>query len=193
MKLVSTLPFFTRDGSLEVAYPPLSRGAYEQLSHIKVTENLTLAQVFAQYKTLIFAMTDFTPEQFEALTAPDFLQLCRDLQTFTLTPADELREQPIDGHTFAFDLLFPFTNGLGQTIEHIEFKVPKVKHSEALANIDNNDEREDFMFQVVTGLSKADVARMAVNDYLTIKEQVGAFFTQAGDYFHPATLNHSSI
>lgn len=193
MELISTLPFFTKDGSHDIHYHPITHGDFEKIPHIKVVENITPAQEFEQYKALILAMTDLTDDDFNELTAPDFMQLRQDLQKFTLTPADELNDQPLDGQSFEFDLAFPFTNELGETISHIQFKVPKVKHSQALTQFKEEFAKEDFMFQVVTGLTKADVARMAVNDYLAIKGQVGAFFTQAGDYFHPATLNPSLI
>ncbi|CAG9001765.1 MAG: hypothetical protein CENE_03792 [Candidatus Celerinatantimonas neptuna] len=192
MKLTSTLPFFSHHGRHDITYHPVSLGDFEKLPYIEMEET-TPAQEFEQYKALILAMTDLNEADFDELTAPDFLQLRQDLRKFTLTPSDELQHKPLDGQTFKFDLLFPFTNELGETISHIVFTVPKVKHSEALAKLSDDKARENFMFQVVTGLTKADVEQMAMNDFLAIKGQVGAFFTLAGDYFHPATLKPSSI
>ncbi|NAW66711.1 phage tail assembly protein [Photobacterium halotolerans] len=193
MKKSSTLPFFKRNENPTLELKTLSVEAFRALPFMGVDGTLSAKQHFAQRKAAIMGCTDLTAEEFETFTAPDFNQLYSDISAFILKPSDELRDQPLTGKDFEFTLLFPFENELGETIEHIRFKVPKVAHSEALAEISDQHEREDFMFRVVCGLEKADFNQMAINDYLAIKPQVGAFFQQSGDFFRPTTLKASLI
>ncbi|WP_158161258.1 phage tail assembly protein [Grimontia hollisae] len=184
MQKVSTLPFFKRGHSNEVVIKPITVGAFYKLPHIK-KDDMNDAEQFAQYKAAIFECTDLSDEEFAALTAPDFNQLSRDIASFIHQPSDLLRGEPLDGETFSFELLYPFTNELGEELKTVRFTVPTVAHSEALAEKTEDNEREAFMFQSVTALHKNDVDRMALNDYLAIKSQVGAFFTQLGAFFAP--------
>ncbi|HIF9067526.1 TPA: phage tail assembly protein [Photobacterium damselae] len=186
MEKSSVLPFFHRRGDHKLNIKTISVGDFRKLPYV-MKDELSSPEQFKQFKAMILACTDLTELEFEELSAPDFTQLHQDIRAFILTPSDELNGQPLTGTQFEFDLLFPFKNELNEDIGHIKFKVPKVKHSEALANIDDHYEREEFMFRVVCDLEKQDMDMMAINDYLAIKPQVGAFFQLAGDYFRPKT------
>ncbi|WP_318438163.1 phage tail assembly protein [Photobacterium leiognathi] len=186
MKKETTLPFFNRAGCHQLSIKTVTLGAFRQLPYV-MKDDLSAMEQFKQYKAMVLACTDLTLDEFETLSVPDFTQLYQDISTFILTPSDEMNEQPLTGKDFAFNLVFPFTNELGEEINHIQFVVPKVKHSEALADIDDHYEREEFMFRVVCDIDKKDMDAMALNDYLAIKPQVGAFFQRAGDYFRPVT------
>ncbi|MFD2177845.1 phage tail assembly protein [Veronia pacifica] len=187
MDKLSTLPFFTRGASSQIAITPITFGAFNKLPHIKKGE-LSEAELFAQYKASIFACTDITEDEFSQLKAADFNQLSRDIAAFINSASDVLKGEPLDGETFAFDLLFPFDNELGETISQIRFEVPTVGHSEALAALEDDAERELFMFRSVCGLEKQDLEAMALNDYLALKPQVGAFFTQSAAFFRRTML-----
>ncbi len=187
MKKVSNLPFFKRGESNDVAIEPLSVETFRGLPFVN-EDDLSATQYFEQRKAMILAATNITPEEFETFTVPDFNTLAHDIQTYILTPSDELKGQPLDNRDFVFTLLFPFDNDLAETIDTINFEVPKVAHSQALAAIDDDFEREDFMFRVVCHLEKVDINQMKLNDYLCIKPKVGDFFLQSGDYFRPMTL-----
>ncbi|MCD9516995.1 phage tail assembly protein [Photobacterium carnosum] len=186
MNKETTLPFFTRSGSHKLTINTITLGAFRKLPFV-MKDDLSAAEQFKQFKAMILACTDLTPTEFEELSVPDFTQLHQDIRAFILTPSDEMNDHSLTGKDFEFDLAFPFTNELEETISHIKFAVPKVKHSEALADIDDHYDREEFMFRVVCHLDKQDMDAMALNDYLAIKPQVGAFFQLAGDYFRPVT------
>ncbi|MFH0267238.1 hypothetical protein [Vibrio rumoiensis] len=108
--------------------------------------------------------------------------------TFVSTPSDELKGTPLEVKDWTFDLLFPFTNELDDEIKTIRFTVPNVGSSELLAEITDDQEREDYMFKVVCGLEKQDLALLSINDYLTLKPRVGDFFLQSGAFFSPMTF-----
>lgn len=185
----SKLPFFNRHGDHHVTFRTISVAEQRALPHADVEEP-TASQLFQLGKALILTASDLTEDEFNTLTAPDFNQLFNDISEFVVKPSDELSGTPIDGKTFEFDLLFPFKNELGESIQHIQFQVPKVKHSEALLALDDEREQEDFMFRVVCALEDDDLSLMALNDYLAIKPQIQAFFQLGADYFPPATLKH---
>ncbi|MGR5061963.1 phage tail assembly protein [Photobacterium sp. DNB22_13_2] len=187
MKKTTKLPFYNRNGNHQIEIKPISLGAFRLLPYVNlgVDKDLSPSELFRQLKAMILACTDISNEEFEELSAPDFTQLHEDIRDFILKPSDEIQEKQLTGSDFEFDLLFPFTNELGENISHIKFVVPKVKHSEALAEITDDTERENFMFRVVCNLDTPDMDAMALNDYLAIKPQVGAFFQLSGDYFRP--------
>ncbi|MEZ8095773.1 phage tail assembly protein [Photobacterium swingsii] len=187
MSKVSKLPFFKRGESNEITIQPLSVQVFRGLPFVN-DDDLSASQYFDQRKAMILAATNITADEFDTFTAPDFNTLAEDIQAYILTPSDELKGKPLDNSDFVFTLLFPFENDLSETIETINFDVPKVAHSQALAAIDDNFEREDFMFRVVCGIDKTDINQMKLNDYLSIKPKVGDFFLQSGDYFRPTTL-----
>ncbi|MBT2946352.1 phage tail assembly protein [Vibrio anguillarum] len=172
----------------------ISTASFKALPHIKLIE-MTPKQEFEQRKAVILHCAEITLEKFNTLHTPDFLQLYSDIIEFILTPSDELQGKKLSGDRFEFDLLDPFENEAGEKFARIKFQVPKVSHSEALAKIEDDEEieadeeREDFMFRVVTGLQKADFQYLSLRDYLALKPQVGAFFQQSAAFFHPATLN----
>ncbi|MGL4223823.1 MAG: phage tail assembly protein [Vibrio sp.] len=165
----------------------ISTAAFKSLPHIKLSQ-MTPKQEFEQRKALILTCADISPDKFNTLHSPDFLKLYEDICAVILKASDETQGKKLDGEQFDFDLLHPFENEAGQKFAHIKFQVPKVAHSAALADIDDEDEREDFMFRVVTGLSKLDFNYLSLNDYLALKPQVGAFFQQSAGYFHPMTF-----
>ena len=151
--------------------------AFKRLPHIKVDdEEMTNYQTFEQRKATILECSDLTKEQFDLLATPDFHQLYSDICEYILTPADIAQGSQLDSDQFNFDLLHPFTNEVQDEIKHIRFNVPKTIHSEELSKLTDNEEREDFMFRVVTGLEKRDFEFLSTNDYLALKPQVGAFF-----------------
>ncbi|OEE41519.1 hypothetical protein A1QW_15360 [Vibrio anguillarum] len=166
----------------------ISTASFKGLPHIKLTE-MTPKQEFEQRKAVILHCAEITLEKFNTLHTPDFLQLYSDIIEFILTPSDEVQGKKLSGDRFEFDLLDPFENEAGEKFDRIKFQVPKVSHSAALAEIEDDEEREDFMFRVVTGLQKADFQYLSLRDYLALKPQVGAFFQQSAAFFHPATLN----
>ena len=181
------LPFFKRGDSNEIAINAITVKAFRDIPHVN-NENLTSAHHFAQRKAMILSCTDIIEAEFETFTAPDFNTLSEAIQSFILTPSDELKGEPLENSDFTYDLLFPFDNDLGDNFNHIKFQVPKVTHSQALAELNDDQQREDFMFTVVCGFGNEDIQLMKLNDYLTLKPKVGDFFIQSGDYFHPTTL-----
>ncbi|MGF1684808.1 phage tail assembly protein [Photobacterium minamisatsumaniensis] len=189
MKKTIKLPFYNRNGNHEIDIKPISLGEFRKLPYVNfgVDKELIPSELFQQLKAMILACTDISTEEFEELSAPDFTQLHEDIRAFILKPSDEIQEKPLSGSDFEFELLFPFANDLNESISRIKFVVPKVKHSEALAEITEDTARENFMFSVVCNLDKPDMEAMALNDYLAIKPQVGAFFQLSGDYFLPTT------
>ncbi|WED23085.1 phage tail assembly protein [Vibrio sp. JC009] len=160
----------------------ISVAQFKALPFIKLDQT-TDAQEFAQREALIFACSDISEEKFATLSAPDFIQLYEDIRDLILKPSDEIDREKLGGNDFEFDLLHPFTNEVQEKVSHIKFKVPGVIHSRELANIDDPEEREDFMFRVVTNLQKEDFNYLSINDYLALKPQVGAFFQQSAGYF----------
>ncbi len=187
MKKTSTLPFFTIDGSKTLTISSMTLEAFRKLPFIKKEDKLSDKELFEQQKAVILATTELKEAQFEELTAPDFNTLAGDCTAFILTGSDELKGKALANDCYEFELLYPFENEVGEKIEHIKFTVPKVKHSQALADITEKQMREDFMFQVVCSLDKEDLQKMAVNDYLTIKPKVGDFFLQSAAYFQVTT------
>lgn len=189
MDLTVNLPFFTRNGQSEMGFRPITLTEFRALPAIdKDADAMTDAEVFKQRKALILTCTDLTEAEFNELTAPDFNELYKTISDFILQPADEMNGTTLTGKDFEFELLFPFINEVGEPVKHITFNVPKVKHSEALAVLKDDTQREDFMFRVVCGLAAEDLGQLALNDYLALKPQVGAFFQLAGDYFHQPML-----
>ena len=185
MSKTSKLKFFSRP---EVALYGISVGAFKSLPHIAIDdEMLTDKQSFQQRKALILNCADITPEEFNTLETPDFFKLYEDICDLILTPSDEKRGQKLTGKDFEFTLLHPFENEAGEKLSTIKFQVPKVVHSEALAELEDPQEREDFMFQVVAGLEPEDFECLSLDDYLALKPQVGAFFQRSAAYFRPAT------
>ncbi|CED71538.1 putative uncharacterized phage protein [Aliivibrio wodanis] len=155
----------------------LSITEFKNLPHIKIDEkDMTNLQVFEQRKATILRCSELTKEQFDLLATPDFHHLYQDVCHYILTPADAVNGEILDEDTFSFDLLHTFENEVGEKIEHVRFRVPKTIHSEKLAELTDDEEREDFMFRVVTGLEQRDFEYLSTNDYLALKPQVGAFF-----------------
>ncbi|MBD1572878.1 phage tail assembly protein [Vibrio sp. S17_S38] len=187
MSKVIKLPFFKRNESNEMTINTISVKQFRELPHINVVE-LSAKQAFQQRKALIQACTDITESEFNSLSAPDFNTLASEAQTYILTPADELKGTPLEVKDWSFELLFPFTNEVSEEIKTIRFSVPNVASSELLAEITDDQEREDYMFKVVCGLEHQDMALLSINDYLTLKPRVGDFFLQSGDYFRPMTF-----
>ncbi|WP_253825340.1 phage tail assembly protein [Vibrio sp. 03-59-1] len=160
-----------------VALKTMSIEAFKALPHIKLDENeMSHLQVFEQRKAVIMLCSELTTEQFDLLAAPDFHKLHRDTCDYILTPSDVAMDKPLNEDVFAWDLMHPFTNEVQESHSHIRFHVPKTIHSEELAKLTDDEQREDFMFRVVTGLEKSDFAFLSTNDYLALKPQVGAFF-----------------
>lgn len=189
MSKIIKLPFFKRnDESNEMTINTISVKQFRELPHINVVE-LSAKQAFQQRKALIQACTDITEKEFNTLTAPDFNTLATESQTFILTPADDLKGKPLEVKDWTFELLFPFTNEVSEEIKTITFKVPNVAASEMLAEITDEQAREDYMFKVVCGLEHQDMALLSINDYLTLKPRVGDFFLQSGAFFSPMTFN----
>ncbi|MBY7899922.1 phage tail assembly protein [Vibrio fluvialis] len=166
----------------------ITTSSFKALPHITLNQ-LSPKQEFEQRKALILKCSDITEEKFNNLHAPDFLKLYEDICDLILKASDDIQGEKLDGQSFEFALLHPFENETGQKFERIKFQVPKVVHSQALADIEDEDEREDFMFRVVTGLTKEDFNFLSLNDYLALKPQVGAFFQQSAGYFRPTMLN----
>lgn len=164
----------------------ITTSAFKALPHIKLTQ-MTPKQEFEQRKALILQCAEISEEKFNTLHSPDFLKLYEDICDLILKASDEIQGDKLNGDKFEFALLHPFENEAGQKFERIKFQVPKVAHSQALADIEDEDEREDFMFRVVTGLAKEDFNFLSLNDYLALKPQVGAFFQQSAGYFRPTT------
>ncbi|MFV0449459.1 MAG: phage tail assembly protein [Vibrio sp.] len=187
MNKICKLPFFKRGESDEMIINTISVAAYRTLPHVHLHE-LSAKQAFQQRKALIKNCTDITEDEFNRLSTPDFNTLAEDAMTFVSMPSDELKGLPLEVKDWTFDLLFPFTNELGDTIATISFKVPNVAASEMLAAITDDQEREDYMFKVVCGLETKDLELLSINDYLTLKPRVGDFFLQSGDYFRPMTF-----
>ncbi|WP_417536353.1 hypothetical protein [Methylophaga sp.] len=187
MSKVIKLPFFKRGDSNEMTINTISVKQFRELPHINI-EGLSAKQLFQQRKALIQACTDISEAEFNTLSTPDFNTLATEAQNFVLTPSDELKGKPLEVKDWTFELLFPFTNELNEEISTIRFTVPNVASSELLAEITDQEEREDYMFKVVCGLEKQDLALLSINDYLTIKPRVGDFFLQSGDYFRPMTF-----
>lgn len=187
MNKICKLPFFKRGESNEMTINTISLAVFRALPHINLVD-LSAKHTFQQRKALIKHCTDITEDEFNRLSVPDFNTLAEDTQTFILTPSDELKGSPLEVKDWTFDLLFPFTNELGDTIATISFKVPNVAASEMLAAITDDQEREDYMFKVVCGLETKDLEQLSINDYLTLKPRVGDFFLQSGDYFRPMTF-----
>lgn len=161
---------------------------FKALPHIKLTQ-LTAKQEYEQRKELILKCSELPLDKFNTLKSPDFLKLYEDICDLILKASDEIQGKKLNGESFEFPLLHPFENEAGQKFSRIKFQVPVVAHSQALADIEDDEEREDFMFRVVTGLTKADFNFLSLNDYLALKPQVGAFFQQSAGYFRPTTLN----
>lgn len=184
MNKICKLPFFKRGESHEIAINTISVAQFRALPHINLTE-LSAKQAFQQRKALIQKSTDVTEDEFNSFSVPDFNTLAEEAQTFVLTPSDELKGSPLEVKDWTFELLFPFTNELGDEIKTIRFTVPNVGTSELLAEITDDQEREDYMFKVVCGLEKQDLALLSINDYLTLKPRVGDFFLQSGAFFNP--------
>ncbi|MGD8109390.1 phage tail assembly protein [Vibrio sp. TRT 17S01] len=172
----------------KIKFKVISVAAFKSLPHIELTE-LTDTQEFEQRKQVILTCTNVTEEKFNTLKSPDFIQLYSDICEFILTPSDQVKGHPLGGEDFCFDLLHPFTNEVEEHISHIKFTVPNVIHSQELAKIEDSQEREDFMFRVVTGLSKQDFEYLSLNDYLALKPQVGAFFLPSAGFFGQKTLS----
>ncbi|MBU2897678.1 phage tail assembly protein [Vibrio hepatarius] len=150
---------------------------FKRLPHIKLDEKkMTHLQIFEQRKATILKCSKLTEKQFAVIKAPDFHKLYADICEFVLTPADLAQGNALDINKFEFDLLHPFSNEVEEQIKHIRFNVPLTSHSEALAELVDDEDREDFMFRVVTGLEKSDFEFLSTNDYLALKPQVGAFF-----------------
>lgn len=166
----------------------LSTADFKALPHIKLKQ-LTDKQEYEQRKALILHCSELAPEQFNTLHSPDFIQLYENIADMVLKPSDEIQGSKLNGERFEFDLLHPFKNEAGDDITRIKFKVPKVVHTEALADLDEDEQREDFMFRVVTGLEAADFKFLSLNDYLALKAQVGAFFQPSAGFFRSKTLN----
>lgn len=188
MSKVISLPFFKRGNSSEIMINTISLKRFRGLPHIDVVTALSAKQAFQQRKALIQACTDLTEDEFNSLTTPDFNTLSEEAQSFVLTPSDQLKGSPLEVKDWSFELLFPFTNEVGESIKTITFKVPPVAASEMLAEINNDQAREDYMFKVVCGLESQDMALMSINDFITIKPRVSDFFLQSGDYFLPMTF-----
>ncbi len=164
----------------------ITTSAFKALPHIKLTQ-MTPKQEFEQRKALILQCAEISEEKFNTLHSPDFLKLYEDICDLILKASDEIQGDKLNGDKFEFALLHPFENEAGQKFERIKFQVPKVAHSQALADIEDEEEREDFMFRVVTGLTKEDFNFLSLNDYLALKPQVGAFFQQSAGYFRQMT------
>ena len=188
MSKVIKLPFFKRSDSNEMTINTISVKQFRELPHIHA-EDLSAKQSFQQRKALIQVCTDITEAEFNTLSAPDFNTLATEAQTFVLTPSDDLKGKPLEVKDWTFELLFPFTNELSEDIKTIRFTVPNVASSELLAEITDQQEREDYMFKVVCGLEKQDLSLLSINDYLTLKPRVGDFFLQSGDFFNPMTFS----
>ncbi|MFA0690634.1 phage tail assembly protein [Vibrio splendidus] len=189
MNKTSTLFDFKKNGTHEIAITTLSLEQFNQLPHMAKTTELDDLELYEQNRAAILATTDITEDEFEELTAPDFNTLSQAVINLVTTRSDELTAKPLEPNCFEFDLLFPFTNEVGEQISRISFSVPKTRHSKALAGLKDKQEREDFMFRAVCELDKEDLQKMAVNDYLTLKPRVGDFFLQSGAYFQKKTLN----
>lgn len=187
MSKVIKLPFFKRGESNEMTINTIPLKQYRDLPHVNLT-TLSAMQLFQQRKALIQACTDITNAEFNTLTAPDFNTIADEAQAYILTPSDELKGTPLKVKDWEFELLFPFTNEVSEEIKTITFKVPNVIASEMLAEIKDDQEREDYMFKVVCGLENQDMDLLSINDYLTLKPRVGDFFQQSGDYFRPMTF-----
>lgn len=166
----------------------ITTAAFKALPHIKLTQ-MTAKQEYEQRKELILKCAELPLDKFNTLKSPDFLKLYEDICDLILKASDEIQGNKLNGESFEFPLLHPFENEAGQKFTRIKFQVPMVSHSQALADLEDDEEREDFMFRVVTGLTKADFNFLSLNDYLALKPQVGAFFQQSAGYFRPATLN----
>ncbi|PMJ89865.1 hypothetical protein BCU12_01210 [Vibrio sp. 10N.261.55.A7] len=171
-----------------VTLKTISTADFKSLPHIKLT-NMTAKQEFEQRKAVILHCAELEFEKFNTLHSPDFLQLYEDICDVVLKPSDGIQGKKLTGDCFEFDLLEPFENEAGDKFSRIKFQVPKVQHSEAIADIEDDEEREDFMFRVVTGLQKEDFQFLSLNDYLALKPQVGAFFQQSAGFFRPKTLS----
>ncbi|PNQ69025.1 hypothetical protein C1141_06470 [Vibrio agarivorans] len=184
MKNLSKLAFFARES---VALNTITVTDFRKLPHIEAEQELTAKQLFVQRKAVIMACSDLKPEEFETLAVPDFNQLYEDICDLILKPSDELHGDVLDGKSGCFDLLHPFENEVGEKITRITFTIPKVAHSEALAELTEDKDRENFMFEVITGLQTSDLNFLSINDYLALKPQVGAFFQQSAAYFRPMT------
>lgn len=176
------------DALRTVQLKTISTAGFKALPHIKLT-SMSAKQEFEQRKALILLCADINEAKFNTLHAPDFIQLYEDIVDIILKPSDELKGEKLSGSSFEFDLLEPFENEAGEKFTRIKFQVPKVLHSQALAEIEDDEEREDFMFRVVTGLQKEDFKYLSLNDYLALKPQVGAFFQQSAAFFRPGMLN----
>ncbi|CDT72416.1 conserved hypothetical protein [Vibrio coralliirubri] len=185
MKNQSKLTFFSRE-SVTLKTIPVAQ--FRKLPHIETEQELTAKQLFEQRKAVIMACSDVSKEEFETLSVPDFNQLYDDICDLILKPSDELRGEQLNGKSVEFALLYPFENEVGEKINKVKFAIPKVAHSEALADILEERAREDFMFEVITGLQTSDLDFLSINDYLALKPQVGAFFQQSAAYFRPMTL-----
>ena len=185
MNKVITLPFFKRNESSEITLNTINVKQFRALPHINIETEMSAKQVFQQRKALIQLCSDLTEAEFNSLSVPDFNTLGHESQTFILTPADTLKGSPLEVKDWTFDLLHPFTGELGDEIKSVTFKVPNVATSEMLAEITDEQAREDYMFKVVCSLESKDMELMSINDYLTIKPRVGDFFLQSGDYFLP--------
>ncbi|AUI88170.1 hypothetical protein BS333_17580 [Vibrio azureus] len=184
MKNQSKLTFFCREN---VVLNTLPVAQFRQLPHIETEDELTAKQLFEQRKALILACSDVSKTEFDTLSVPDFNQLYDDICDMILQPSDALQGAPLNGASAEFTLLYPFDNEVGETIHKVTFAIPKVAHSEALADINEAQAREDFMFEVITGLQPSDLHFLSINDYLALKPQVGAFFQQSAAYFRPMT------
>ncbi|KAB0300705.1 phage tail assembly protein [Vibrio fortis] len=178
----SKLTFFARES---VALNTIPVAQFRQLPHIETEQELSAKQLFLQRKAVIMACSDLTLDEFETLAVPDFNQLYDDICDLILKPSDEVQGEVLNGKSASFELLHPFENEVGEKISRITFTIPKVAHSEALAELTEDKERENFMFEVITGLHTSDLNFLSINDYLALKPQVGAFFQQSAAYFRP--------
>ncbi|HFQ4959192.1 TPA: phage tail assembly protein [Vibrio vulnificus] len=185
MKTISTLTFFTRP---TVALNTISVSEFKKLPHIEQEDTLDQKQLFEQGKAAILACSDVSTDEFTTLTVPDFNQLFNDISELITTRSDLAQGQALNGKSTSFTLLHPFENEVGEKVTKVKFSVPTVAHSEALAELDDQHEREVFMFEVITGLQRSDFDYLSINDYLALKPQVGAFFQQSAEYFRQRTL-----
>lgn len=188
MKQHSKLPFFNRNGQHVINIKPLTVQAWRTLPFINLVIELTPSQHFKQRKALVMACTDITEDEFETFSVPDFNVLSDDIQSFILCRSDRLKGETLEVKDWHFELYFPYETAFKEIIKHIKFKAPLVAASAQLAELDNDIERENYMFSAVCGIDSADLELMTTNDYLTLKPRVGDFFTQSGDYFLPMML-----
>lgn len=138
---------------------------------------------FDRTHALVAAMTGIADDKLLDMPAPDYNTIKSECIDWALKSAHDIIGYELSPSTEKITLLKPIESETGEKITVVNLGMPTVRHCKTLAAIDDDSEREAFVFQSVTGLSKNDMLSLTTNDYRTLDEMVANFFHGEAEFF----------